>query len=708
MEMTDKDTAMIAAESAIDRSRVAPAIRLLQEGGTIPFIARYRKEQTGSLDELQIGSIADGMARLQELKKRKASILATLADRELLDDDLAQKIGAADNLRLLEDIYLPYKQKKKTRAAAARERGLEELALMIQKGAAGRQEARNFVAKDRGVATVEDALAGARDIIAEIINEDLRIRRTLRKVFAEKAVVSSTIIEKYRQEAHKFRDYFDWQESVCRIAGHRLLAIFRGEVLKYLRVSLRPDPQRAIGVIKKEYAAKHKDNNELIAAIEDSYNRLLAPSLENELRKDCKQRCDAEAIAVFAKNLEELLLAPALGQKRVIALDPGYRTGAKLVCLDEFGVLLHSETIFPTQGSTRAQQAAERLRVLVGQYTPEAIAIGNGTAGRETESFVRSIDLSPPLIITLVNEDGASIYSASEAARREFANEDITVRGAVSIGRRLQDPLAELVKIDPKSIGVGQYQHDVNQKALKVGLEEVVRRCVNRVGVEVNSASVELLSYVAGLGPTLAANIVDYRLQDGPFANRKELLDVARLGAKAFEQCAGFIRIRNGANPMDNSGVHPERYALVEQMAADLGVRLEDLLNSEQVRGRIVLEKYTDDNVGMETLKDIMEELARPGRDPRESFAPFQFDDTVRSMEDLRQGMVLPAIITNVTKFGAFADIGVKQDGLIHISQMAERYIKDPGEVVRVRQQVRVKVLEIDLPRKRIGLSLLL
>lgn len=708
--MSQKETVgeKLAFELSLPPSAVANTITLLEEGGTVPFIARYRKEKTGSLDEVQIAAVRDGMLRLKDLQKRKEAIRSSLRERQLLDDKLDAAIEGAESLALLEDIYLPFRPKKKTRAMAARQKGLTPLAEYILAGEDAQDRATSFLKAEKGIATIEEVLAGARDIVAETVSENPQVRRLLRRIFAEEAIISSKVAAKKKEEAATFRDYFDWQQSVTRAAGHRLLALFRGEALKYLSVSLRPPPESALAAIRSIYVDKGPHRRQLALALEDSYSRLLAPSLENELRRNLKKRADGEAIEVFAHNLEELLLSPPLGQKRVLALDPGYRTGAKLVCLDEQGSLVHTTTIYPTQGEKQRLKAAETVEKLVRQYAVEAVAIGDGTAGRETEAFVRSLDCDLSPVVTLVNEDGASIYSASEAARREFPREDITVRGAVSIGRRLQDPLAELVKIDPKSIGVGQYQHDVDQAELKKALEEVIERCVNRVGVEVNSASVELLSYVAGLGPALAANIVAHRQARGPFARRRDLLEVKRLGAKAFEQCAGFLRIRNSPEPLDNSGVHPERYALVQSMAADLGVGLADLQGSGQLRRRIDLDRYLSEDVGMETLVDILEELARPGRDPRKTFSHFQFDDTVHSLDDLREGMVLPAIITNVTTFGAFADIGIKQDGLIHISQMADRFVKDPAEVVSVRQQVRVRIVGVDTQRKRIALSLIL
>jgi uncharacterized protein len=706
METTDRIIESICGETGIDSRRIHQTVKLLEEGGTIPFIARYRKEVTGSLDEVQITAIRDRLEKHRELEKRKKAVLSSLQERKLLSEELHKKIDSAGNLTLLEDIYLPFRPKRRTRAIIARERGLEPLAQRIMQGGVKEGEAREFLSKETGVNSIEEALAGARDIVAEVISEDAQTRSHLRRIFKRDAIVVSTLVKKNKEQAFKFKDYFDWQEAASGIAGHRLLALFRGESLKMLKLSIRPPDQNILKELQNRYLARQQHNQQLLLAVEDSYSRLLAPSLENELRKEMKMRADTEAIEVFVTNLRELLLAAPLGQKRVMALDPGYRTGAKLVCLNEQGLFLHNDTVYPTFGGKKAQDAATVIKKLAAQYNIGAIAIGNGTAGRETEEFVRRLGLAGDILITLVNEDGASIYSASKTARDEFPDHDITVRGAVSIGRRLQDPLAELVKIEAKSIGVGQYQHDVDQGALKKSLEEVVVSCVNSVGVEVNSASGELLSYVAGLGPVLAANIIQWRHDNGPFNCRKDLMKVTRLGAKAYEQCAGFLRIRNSSHPLDGSGVHPERYRLVDRMAKDHDVTIEDLLRLESARKSICLENYLDDSVGMETLVDIMAELARPGRDPREEFTHFQFDDTVHSMEDIREGMILPAVITNVTKFGAFADIGVKQDGLIHISQLADRFVKDPSDIVKVQQRVKVRVLEVDLKRKRIGLSL--
>ncbi len=706
MEETNGIFRSIGSELGIDAKWVSQTVELFEEGGTVPFIARYRKEATGSLDEVQIAAIRDRLDKFRELDKRIKAILSSLQERKLLSKELQAKIQKAGNLTLLEDIYMPFRPKRRTRAIIAREQGLEPLAEKLMQGKYKEGDASKFLNEEKGVREVEEALTGARDIIAERINEDPLVRTQIRRTFNRDGIVVSTVVEKNKDQAVKFKDYFDWREPISRIAGHRLLALFRGESLKMLKLSIRPPEDMALKILRNRYLGSQFHNQQLLLALEDSYKRLLAPSLENEIRKELKKKADIEAITVFASNLRELLLAPPLGQKRVMALDPGYRTGAKLVCLDERGVLLHNDTVYPTRGRKDAERAGEVIKNRVSRYKIEAIAVGNGTAGRETEAFVGGLQLGDDVLITLVNEDGASIYSASETARKEFPDHDITVRGAVSIGRRLQDSLAELVKIDPKSIGVGQYQHDVNQTDLKKSLEEVVVSCVNKVGVEANSASVELLSYVAGLGPSLAANVVQWRTDNGSFTRRKDLLKVPRLGARAYEQCAGFLRIRDSSHPLDNSGVHPERYRLVDRMARDHGTTVDDLLDSESARNSIRLDNYLDDTVGKETLADIMAELSRPGRDPRAEYSQFQFDDTVHSMEDLKEGMVLPAVITNVTKFGAFADIGIKQDGLIHISQMADRFVKDPAEIVRVQQQVMVKVLQVDYERKRIGLSL--
>jgi len=698
---------IIARELNLESKQVAATIALFEDGATVPFIARYRKEATGMLDETQITAVRDRFSQLGELEKRRKAIIDSLTERSLLNDELKQKIMAATNLTLLEDIYLPYRPKRRTRSTIAKEKGLEPLAKAIFTQNGKPLQPDNFINPAKEVLTGEDALAGARDIIAEWISEEAGTRAKLRKLFAHEAVIRSSAVKKKEESGSKFRDYFDWQEPAGKVPSHRLLAMFRGENEKVLSLTLRPPEERALSILQSFYV---KGNNEagrqVTRATEDSYKRLLMPSLENELRSSLKERADQEAIRVFADNLRELLLAPPLGQKRVMALDPGFRTGAKLVCLDGQGKLLYFTTVYPTLSEQQIHEAGKTVTALCEKYRIEAVAIGNGTAGRETESFIRSLQLPSSILITMVDESGASIYSASEAARKEFPDLDLTVRGAVSIGRRLQDPLAELVKLDPKVIGVGQYQHDVNQSALKKSLEDVVESCVNSVGVEVNTASMELLTYVSGLGPTLANNIIAYRNENGPFTGRRQLLKVSRLGAKAYEQCAGFLRIRGAKNPLDCSAVHPEQYAIVEQMARDAGCTVLDLMQQENLRKQVDIHRYVSDAVGLPTLNDIMAELAKPGRDPRAEFTVFAFAEGVNSIGDLQPGMRLPGIVTNVTKFGAFVDIGVHQDGLVHISQLADRFVKDPGEIVKVRQQVMVRVVEIDLPRKRIALSL--
>jgi len=694
----------IAGELRIGTNQVAAAADLLTDGATVPFISRYRKEATGSLDEVQIATIRDRLGGLIELDKRRQSIIESLAKRDLLSDELQNNLEKAENLTGLEDIYLPYKPKRRTRAMIGCEKGLEPLARTIFKQDTANVNALAFVNQEKGVESVEEALAGARDIIAEWINENQEIRVRLRRLYDEKAVIVSTVVKKNREIGAKFHDYFDWHEAVTKAPSHRLLAMFRGEKEKILSLSVKPPDELVLPVLISRFVKKGV-GNQVELAVADSYKRLLGPSLEKELRNSLKERADREAIKVFAENLRELLLAAPLGQKRLMALDPGFRTGAKLVCLDEQGQLLYATTIYPTIDSRR-EEASRVVRDLFQKFKIEAIGIGNGTAGRETEAFIRSLRLGAEVVVTLVNEDGASIYSASEVARREFPDHDVTVRGAISIGRRLQDPLAELVKLDPKSIGVGQYQHDVNQPELKKSLEDVVSSCVNSVGVEVNSASLELLTYVAGLGPSLAASVIQYRNESGPFTSRKEFKKVPRLGAKAFEQSAGFLRIHDAKNPLDGSGVHPERYAIVEKMAADAGCKVADLVSVDDARKKVDINDYVSDSLGLPTLRDIMEELAKPGRDPRERFALFSFAEEVRTMSDLIPGMRLPGIVTNVTKFGAFVDIGVHQDGLIHISQLADRFVRDPSEVVKVRQQLTVRVIEIDEKRARISLSL--
>ncbi len=698
---------IIANELHIRVEQVQTVSVLLDDGATVPFISRYRKEATGSLDEVQIAAIRDRRGELADLEKRRLAILSSLDERNLLNDDLQQAINAAPDLARLEDIYLPYRPKRRTRAHIAKEKGLEPLAKALFRQDKQKVEPEAFVNHDKEVTTVEEALSGARDIIAEWISEDASTRSLLRTVFHRKATVTAKVVKGQEETGSKFTDYFDWQEPTGKVPGHRLLAMFRGENEKVLSLAFRPPETESLSVLQRQYIRSNGFSGQQVAqAVEDSYKRLLAPSLENELRGELKKQADAEAIAVFSENLRELLLAAPLGQKCTMALDPGFRTGAKLVCLDRQGGLLHFTTIYPTHSRKQQEEAAQTVIHLCKRYDIEAIAIGNGTAGRETESFVRALDLPEKVIITMVDESGASIYSASDLARAEFPDHDVTVRGAVSIGRRLQDPLAELVKLDPKAIGVGQYQHDVNQKSLRQSLEDVVISCVNKVGVEVNSASKELLTFVSGLGETLAANILFFRNENGPFTERRQLLKVPRLGKKAYEQCAGFLRIHDGKNPLDRSGVHPERYEIVKQMAIDCGCTVLDLMQNESRRRQIKLDRYVDSEVGLPTLSDIIAELGKPGRDPRQSFAAFSFAQGIEKLEDLEVGMRLSGIVTNVTKFGAFVDIGVHQDGLVHISQLADRYIKDPADVVKVRQQVRVRVLEVDAKRRRISLSL--
>ncbi len=709
--MNESHVARIAAELNIAPRQVAATARLIGEGGTVPFIARYRKEATESLDEVAITSIRDRLLQLAELDQRREAIVKSLAERNLLTDALAKAVKEADSLSTLEDLYAPFRPKRRTRATIAREAGLEPLSVKLfaeQATADPLAEAAAFVDAGKGVADVAAALAGARDIIAEQVSEDATARARLREMFWADATVRSKVLTGKETEGAKFKDYFDWTEPVAKIPSHRMLAIRRGEAEGILLVRINPPEEGPLNLLEGLFVkAPGKPAGEQVRlAVQDGYKRLLAFSMEAEIRLESKKKADAEAIRVFAENLRELLLASALGSKNVLALDPGFRTGCKLVCLDRQGKLVHNDVVHLTHSAGEAQQAGTTIRALVAKFEIEAIAIGNGTASRETEQFVRSLKLPASIAIVLVNESGASIYSASEVAREEFPNHDITVRGAVSIGRRLMDPLAELVKLDPKSIGVGQYQHDVDANLLKRGLDDVVVSCVNRVGVELNTASRQLLSYVAGLGPSLAANIVAHRDANGPFKSRKDLLQVPRLGPKAYEQCAGFLRIRGGEHPLDSSAVHPERYPVVDTMARDLGCGVADLLKDAGARAKIKPEKYVSEDLGLPTLQDILNELARPGRDPREKFEAFAFADGVHKMEDLKPGMRVPGIVTNVTAFGAFVDIGVHQDGLVHVSQLADRFIKDPSEVVKVGQKVQVFVVEVDLERKRIALSM--
>jgi protein Tex len=700
----------ISTELKIRPQQVTAVGKLLAEGGTVPFIARYRKEVTGTLDEVAITSIRDRLTGLAALDQRREAILKSLEERSLLTDDLKSAVMEAPTLTKLEDIFQPYRPKRRTRATIAKEAGLEPLAelLFAQDGNIDpEKEAKRFVDPEKGIEDVEQALAGARDIIAEQVSDSPEARGKLRRLFQETGEVHSTMIRGKETEGAKFKDYFDWKESVAKIPSHRLLAIRRGEAETVLMMRISVDDERACREIESLFVKNQNPASDQVRlAVKDGYKRLLCPAIEVETRLNSKKLADVEAIRVFADNLTELLMSPALGQKNVLGIDPGFRTGCKIVCLDAQGKLLHHDVIYPTMSDARVNDAAEKVRALCTHFKIEAIAIGNGTASRETESFIRAIGLPKSILVVMVSESGASIYSASEVAREEFPNEDLTVRGAVSIGRRLMDPLAELVKLDPKSIGVGQYQHDVDQSLLKQGLDDVVVSCVNRVGVELNTCSRQLLSYVSGLGPQLAGNIITHRNENGPFKSRTELKKVARLGPKAFEQAAGFLRIHESRNPLDASAVHPERYGIVEQMAKDLGCKVVDLMRDGSLRQKIDLKKYVSEEVGLPTLNDILEELTKPGRDPRKQFEVFSFQDGVEKMEDLKPGMKLPGIVTNVTAFGAFVDIGVHQDGLVHVSQLADRFVSNPAEVVKVQQKVQVTVTEVDLDRKRIALSM--
>ncbi|MCF8380193.1 MAG: RNA-binding transcriptional accessory protein [Bacteroidales bacterium] len=703
----DRFSEIIAKRTGLSASNVANTIKLFDEGATIPFISRYRKEMTGSMDEVQVGEVKEQLTKLRELEKRKETVLKAIEEQDKLTPELKKKIEDCDNLTDLEDIYLPYKVKKKTRATKAREAGLEPLAVIMMKQKEINIEGKAAEFINDTIPDVESALAGARDIIAEWVNENLRARNMLRSIFDRTAVIYSTIIKGKAAEAEKFQDYFEFSEPLKNCPSHRMLAIRRGEAEGFLKISIQPDEEKALEALKNIFVdGFYEISQQVEQAVEDSYKRLLLPSIENEYKALTKEAADIEAIKVFSENLRQLLLASPLGQKEVLAIDPGYRTGCKVVCLDKQGNLLHNETIYPHAPQEDKAGAKKKINSLVQQYKIEAIAIGNGTASRETEHFIRSIHFDRDLQVFVVSESGASIYSASKIAREEFPDYDVTVRGAVSIGRRLMDPLAELVKIDAKSIGVGQYQHDVDQTKLKTGLDTVVESCVNQVGVNVNTASKHLLTYISGLGPVLAQNIVDYRKENGAFKKRSELKKVARMGGKAFEQAAGFLRIEGAANPLDNSAVHPESYFIVEKMAKDHSCKIEDLIQSKDIRDKINIHAYVNESIGLPTLKDILNELAKPGRDPRTKIEVFEFSSDVYKIEDLKPGMELPGIVTNITNFGAFVDVGVKQDGLVHISQLADRFVKDPNEVVKLNQHVKVKVLEVDVSRKRIQLSM--
>lgn len=701
---------IIASQLNLGVRQVEKTIELLEAGATVPFIARYRKEATGNLNEVQIAAIRDLLLKLKEIDKRRTAILQSIEEQGKLTPELRASIEQASTMTDLEDLYLPYKPKRKTRASVAVERGLQPLADALQKQykCSVEQLAMPFVNEAKGVENVDDALAGARDIIAERVSEDIAARNRVRNIFRRSAMLSSKVVKAKEEEAGKFQSWFDWKENAMRAPSHRILAMFRGEAEGLLRVKIAPeDDEPVLEALERQFVRGNYESSQQVAsAVRDSYKRLISPSIETEYYNLLKERADREAIKVFAENLRQLLLASPLGQKRTLAIDPGFRTGCKVVCLDAQGQLIHNETIYPFTSVREERAAVSKLEALVEAFKIEAIAIGNGTAGRETEEVVKRCRFKSKVIAVMVSENGASVYSASDVAREEFPDYDVTVRGAVSIGRRLMDPLSELVKIDPKSIGVGQYQHDVDQTMLHDSLEDVVVSCVNSVGVELNTASKELLSYVSGIGPVLARRIVDYRNRNGAFRSRHDLMKVERLGEKAFEQCAGFLRVRESDNPLDRSAVHPERYALVERMAAGVGASVEELMKNKDLRSKIDINRFVSDDCGLPTLQDIMKELDKPGLDPRAKFEVFEFDKNVTKIEDLQEGMVLPGIVTNITAFGAFVDVGVHQDGLVHISQLANRRVNDPNEVVHLHQHVQVKVIEVDLRRHRISLSM--
>lgn len=694
---------IIAQRLGLKEQYVANTVALLQEGATIPFISRYRKEATGGMTDIQVAQVSNELDKLTELQKRREYILTTIEGQGKLTPELAERIQNCWDSTELEDIYLPYKQKRRTRAQVAREAGLEPLARQLMRQ--GPEPVSSLLTSYKDCPM--DPLQGAQDIIAEWVSEDEHARNTLRTTFSLHAEISSKLIKGKDAEGQNFRDYFDWHERLDRCTSHRLLAMRRGEAEGILRISISVDDERAIERISRQFVRGHNECSKAVQeAVEDGYKRLLEPSISNEFAASSRQKAGEEAIRIFVRNLEQLLMASPLGQKRVMGIDPGFRTGCKVVCLDEQGNLLHHDVIFPHPPRSERVQSMLTIGKLIEKYQVQAISIGNGTAGRETEDFINHLELPEGTEVYSVSEDGASIYSASEVAREEFPNEDVTVRGAVSIGRRLMDPLAELVKIDPSSIGVGQYQKDVNQSALKKSLDQTVVNCVNRVGVNLNTASKFLLTYVSGLGPALAQNIVDYRKQNGAFRTRRELLKVPRMGAKAFEQCAGFLRVQGGTEPLDNSAVHPERYALVQQMARDCGCKVEDLLTDSGKRKQIDINKYVSASVGLPTLQDIMAELEKPGRDPRKPLTQFAFDPTVHELSDLRPGMILPGIVSNITNFGAFVDVGVHTKGLVHVSQLADKFVKDPTTVVSLHQHVMVRVVEVDMQRERISLSM--
>jgi len=702
-----KITDIISTEMSLPGSKVTAVSQLLNDGATIPFIARYRKEITGSMDEVLIAAIRDRTEELNSLVQRKETILKSLKDRELLTEQLLTDVQNAKSMTALEDVYEKYRPKKRTKAQIAGEKGLGPLAsfLLTQSDIDPNIEAKKYISAEKEVLTKEDALAGAKDIIAETINEDVAIRSTIRKLFINKAEIQSKIKKGKKEEGIKFKDYFEWSEIANKTPSHRILAMLRGQNEGFLSVHVLPDPEIALNKIEEKYLKNQsKSAIEIKSAIKDCYKRLLSKSIEKEYINELKKKADETAIDVFSENLRELLLSAPLGQKRTLAIDPGFRTGCKIVCLDAQGKLLHHDLVYPHQNNNK--QAQEIILNLAKSFKIEAIAIGNGTAGRETQAFIDGLNLDKSIHVIMVDESGASIYSASKLAREEFPDQDITVRGSVSIGRRLMDPLAELVKLDPKSIGVGQYQHDVDQKLLKKSLDDLVKSCVNKVGVEVNTASKELLCQVSGFNSTIASNLIKVRNENGPFKSKKEFLKIPRLGPKAFEQAAGFLRIMNAKNPLDKSGIHPESYQVVKKMASDAGVEIESLMMNIPVIKTIKLNNYVSDIIGIPTLTDIIKELSNPGRDPREKFEAFSFDDTIHEIKDLIPGMKVPGIVTNVTAFGAFVDIGVHQDGLVHISQMADRFVKDPNKIVKVRQAIQVTILEVDIPRKRISLSM--
>ncbi|MDR0428311.1 MAG: RNA-binding transcriptional accessory protein [Dysgonamonadaceae bacterium] len=698
---------LISQSLSVAEKQVSRTIDLLNEGATIPFISRYRKEVTGNLNEIAVGEIKKQYEKLQELTKRKETILNSIEEQEKLTPELKKRIEDSWNSTELEDLYLPYKPKRQTKAEIARKKGLEPLAkiIMSQYEKDIYLKAEPFVKGE--IKELDEALQGARDIIAEWINESEDVRHSIRNIFSREAVISSKVIKGKEEEASKYRDYFDFNEKLNKCLSHRLLAMRRGESEGFLRVTISPDDEHCIEMLNNRFVKGHNDSSlQVEMAVKDSYKRLLKPSIETEFASLSKEKADKQAINVFAENLRQLLLAPPLGQKRILGIDPGYRTGCKLVCLDEQGNLLHNETIYPHPPQNEKDKSASKIIALVNSYNIQAVAVGSGTAGRETEYFITHLRHDRKLQVFAVSEDGASVYSTSPVARDEFPEYDVTVRGAVSIGRRLMDPLAELVKIEPKSIGVGQYQHDVNQTELKKSLDQTVESCVNLVGVNLNTASRHLLTYVSGLGPSLAKSIVDYRTKNGAFHSRKELLKVPRLGDKAYEQSAGFLRIPDAGNPLDNSAVHPESYPVVEKMAKDLNCSVSDLIRQKELRNNIQLSDYVTDKTGMPTLSDIMEELNKPGRDPRQNIKTFEFDPNIRSINDLKEGQMLPGIVSNITNFGCFVDIGIKEKGLVHISNMADRFVSDPTEIVSIHQHVQVKVLSVDLERKRIQLSL--